>query len=165
MAQRERLRGLIVLLMMVLVGCDAFSSAPSDSSVKYLYQKNHSVLNGFVEFCRNNPGVKWLSDGRDEIDLSTLLSAKPDPAVLSGIRNDLSNVGALSLSCTRDWSMTNYPLVAVTVPLYGVGVSVSGSSKGIMHFAHVSEFVQRKTEKGELKSLGEEGWYIYSADN
>lgn len=162
---------LILVLLAPLSGCDASKLDGSDSllpdaSIEDLYLNNKSSIKALVEFCTSSPSVKWLGVKPTDMELSTVLSSKPDSAAVNKAKKTLSDVGAESLMCTRDWGEADYPLVSVTVPLYGAGISVSGVSKGIRFFSNVSDYVQARIKAGELKSLGDEGWYIYlSAPN
>ena len=160
---------LIFFLLAPLSGCDAeklgvSDSLPPDESIEDLYLNNKSSIRGLVEFCTSSPSVKWLGVKPADIELSTALNSKPDSAAVSKAKKSLSDIGAESLMCTRNWGEPDYPLVSVTVPLYGAGISVSGVSKGIRFFANVSDYVQVRVKAGELKSLGDDGWYIYLSE-
>lgn len=160
---------LVFFLLASLSGCDTKSlggnnSLPTDASIKNLYLNNKNSINSLVEFCISNPSVKWLGVGLMDIELSTIMSLKPDSATVNKAKESLSDVGAESLMCTRDWGEPDYPLVSVTMPLYGSGISVSGVSKGIRFFPNISDYVQAKVKDGELKILGDDGWYIYFSE-
>jgi hypothetical protein len=151
---------LILFLLAQLAACGS-ESLPTDADIEDLYFNNKSAVEGLVDFCISNPGVKWLGVKPEAIDLSTAYNSKLDNVAVLKAQKKLADIGAVSLFCTRNWGELDYPLVSVTVPLYGAGISVSGVSKGIKFIFKNSGHVQAKVKSGKLKSLGDDGWYIF----
>lgn len=156
---------LVFLLLSFLTGCYAYNSLPTDTDIENAYFNNNSSFNALVGFCNKNPSVKWLGIKPEDIDLSSALDLEPDITSVIRAQETLLEVGSKTLMCTRDWGgEADYPLVAVTVPLYSIGISVSGVSKGIKFISRENIYVKARIESGELKSLGDDGWYIYFSD-
>ncbi len=156
----------ILIISGILFGCDTenlsiFDPMSSDENIEALFENKNDSIKKLFEFCKSNPSVKWLGTESTGIDISTALDLKPDNTDISEARRAFSDIGGEALMCTRDWSQQDFPLVSVTLPLYGSGLSVSGVSKGIKFIPIFSKNVQARVKSGELKNLGEEGWYIY----
>tara|TARA_R110000850_G_scaffold246338_2_gene371221 strand:- start:207 stop:719 length:513 start_codon:yes stop_codon:yes gene_type:complete len=159
----------IFLFFGILLGCDAenfstFDTMPPDEDIEILFTNKNDSIKQLVEFCKSNPSVKWLGTESTGIDLSTVLAFKPENTDISEARRAFTDIGGEALMCTRDWSQQDFPLVSVTLPLYSSGLSVSGVSKGIKFIPIVSNNVKARVKSGELKKLGEDGWYIYLSE-
>ena len=135
----------IFLFFGILLGCDAenfstFDTMPPDEDIEILFTNKNDSIKQLVEFCK--------SENTD----------------ISEARRAFTDIGGEALMCTRDWSQQDFPLVSVTLPLYSSGLSVSGVSKGIKFIPIVSNNVKARVKSGELKKLGEDGWYIYLSE-
>jgi hypothetical protein len=166
MVRGSLLNALIIFLLVLLSGCGdekfgGSDSLLSDVSIEELYFSNKDAVKSLVDFCVSNPSVKWLGVNSERVSLSTVLNLKPDIAAVIEARNTVANIGGQSLVCSRNWQDLDYPLLAVMVSLDNIGISVSGSSKGIIYFFKFGDHVDSMIKTGSLKSLGDEGWYIY----
>ncbi len=163
----------LIFFSLVVVGCSAGEGVPRilgddtdkplDEDVRILFVDNKMIVLSLLDFCKNNVGVKWLGFELDAVDLASTVTTIPTSNTLNLAREKLEVLGAEALMCTRDWSVTDSPLVSVTLPLHGAGLSVSGAGKGIRYLKDSTSVVKDKIEKGELKALDSKGWYIYSS--
>lgn len=157
---------LLVSLALAIQGCDSGThSKITDSEIKDLYHKHKASFVELVNFCKENKSVKRLGVAPGSISLSTAVSEEADEKLVEAARKNLTLVNSETLVCARDWRLRPAPLVSVTIPLEGVGLSVSGSSKGIEFIPIINDGVRRSMEEGELESLGDEGWYIYETES
>lgn len=154
----------VMLFFVVLSSCGVGSSAPNDADIQRFYQENKSTLTALVEFCANHKYVKWVGRDPGHLSLTSQSNGSIDVAV-STIRKKMEDLDIQSLACTRDRSLSDPPLVSVTIPLYAVGLSVSGSSKGLKYITEEAFNVRARVDSGELRALEESRWYIYSQTN
>lgn len=133
--------------------------APSDAVVKNFFEENRTALDSYVQFCNENPAVTWLGANKDEVDFAFQQQGVNTKDV-EVIRKSLRQFDIRSIRCGRDRRLPNPPLHAVWVPLYSVGISVSGSTRGVLYSAGPQEKNHSRLEIGEYVSLGEDGWYI-----
>lgn len=147
----------VSLCLLIISGCERNAAPPTALDIELFYHDNRDALISLVAYCVDHESVKWIGDDQGEIDLVVRDSRESDAAQL---RRTMKRLRVESISCTRDWSTSSRPLVAVTIPTYTAGLSVSGLSKGLKYLSEHAKNVQLRTERGELKAIGD-GWYVY----
>lgn len=161
--QSKPMRILVLISFIILIGCGRGNNGavPTDGEVEVFYKSNVVKLTSFVQFCADHKSVKWVGQNLHDIDIALHDNDAVPEETLKQLHRKMQELEVESFSCSRNWSERGHPLISVTIPLYTIGLSVSGSSKGLKYLTENAQSVQSRVDTGELRAIGDGGWYIF----
>ena len=157
----ELLRSVAFLASLSMCACGGDISPPSDTAVLDFFKQNRAEVYSFVQFCEENTDVRVIGESPGETT-GAWSSAYPEDTAVESIRALMNKMNVKALSCTHDGSLPTTPLISVVIQLYRKGTSFSSTMSGIIFFTTDGSHIEDAQKRGELKSLGEQGWYMYS---
>lgn len=136
---------------------------PSNEEIIQFLDDNISDLEKLIEFCEQNPEVRWLGSEVGQIDIVKLIPENPNAPARNEAWDIIDRLGLRSMACRRDWRTEDNDLVSVGFSIWGIGIAVSGRGKGLDYIIVAGPYLHEYLASGELTPLDKEGWYIDSS--
>ncbi len=131
-----------------------------------LFLNKHRLMMSVVATCETNPKIRriGIKDGSTSFYGKSFSGPEFETATDS-TRLALSELSSSSVSCGRRGDFDGDPLAIVSFVMYASGISVSGSSLGILYRTEWSR-TNNPVTKEQVKARGhtalpKEGWYVY----
>ena len=142
-----------------------FQPEPSNQKIVSFFEDNISELEKLVEFCVQNPEVRWLGSEVGQIDIVKLIPENLDIFARNEAWGIVDRLGLRSMACIRNWRTEDNDLISVGFSIWAVGLAVSGRSKGLEYLFEMGPQMKGYIASGEFMALDKEGWYMYSSEN
>lgn len=138
----------------------------SVSNLVELFSNKHMLMMGVVATCKNNPAIRRVGIKNGAVSFYGKGNLASDfESVVDTTKSALSELTASSVDCGRRGDFEGNPLAVVSFVMYSSGLSISGSSLGVVYKTEWSRNNNPITEE-QIKSRGymeldKEGWYVY----
>lgn len=138
----------------------------SISNLIRLFSNKHILMMKLVTVCENNPAIRRVGAKDGAVTFYGAGHSHSDyESIINMTKAVLSEIEASSIDCGRRGDFEENPLAVVSFVMYASGLSVSGSSLGIVYKTEWSRKNNPITE-AQVKSRGyteldKAGWYAY----
>jgi hypothetical protein len=138
----------------------------SISNLEESFAKNYVLMMEMVDICEKNPAIRRIGAKDGKVSFYGEGHSPSDfETVIDTARSLLSVFSASAVDCGRRGDVEGNPLAVVSFLVYSSGLSISGSSSGIVYKTDWSRKSNPISEE-EIQSRGytdldKEGWYVY----
>jgi hypothetical protein len=142
----------------------------SVSDLKELFSNKSELMISLVRMCEDNPAIRRVGINDDAVSFYGKGHTSSDFMQVAGkTKSTLFELSASSVECGRRGDFDGNPLAVVSFVMYASGLSVSGSSLGIIYRTEWSRknnpITKQNIESMGYTELAKEGWYVFENDD
>lgn len=135
------------------------------SDLVELFSNKSMLMIDLVAMCEDNPAIRRVGIKEDAVSFYGEHYSSDLQYVVDDTKSTLFELSASSVDCGRRGDFDGNPLAVVSIVMYASGLSVSGSSLGIIYRTEWSRKNNPTTKQTiELRGYNEltkDGWYVF----